>query len=310
MPSPVPAVDEERVVGLRRRLGDRERRRVREAVRRADHEQVEGVLRVQPGQRLARLGLLAGRRPRAARATRRRGSARDISPSLASLTAARTRLPKWVSIHSRVKLFGTATTSSPFEIADGPGLAEPGAVGRVVQRALEPTGHLGPERISSHSESLLHPSVPASFASRKWARAYQRAPGATTGPRRALFHGGLTGFAGLFRRVHTVLHRCGKRWIFGAGNTAPAASRAEFASSGCGTAGCGQPPGRIGVGYTRETGARSASFYDETDLSAERAATEAQARLPCPHGDACRPGDPQAPPGEGPQAALGLTVRG
>ena len=43
---------------------------------------------------------------------------RSESPeSLASLTAARTRLPKCVSIHSRVKLFGTATTSSPFEIA-------------------------------------------------------------------------------------------------------------------------------------------------------------------------------------------------
>ena len=39
-------VDEERVVGLGRRLGDRERGCVREAVRRADHERVEGVLRV------------------------------------------------------------------------------------------------------------------------------------------------------------------------------------------------------------------------------------------------------------------------
>ena len=43
----------------------------------------------------------------------------DSSESLASLTAARTRLPKCVSIHSRVKLLGTATTSSPFEIATG-----------------------------------------------------------------------------------------------------------------------------------------------------------------------------------------------
>ena len=54
MPSPVPAVDEERVVGLRRRLGDRQRGRVREPVRRSDHEVVERVLRVGPGLGLRR----------------------------------------------------------------------------------------------------------------------------------------------------------------------------------------------------------------------------------------------------------------
>src|SRR5581483_2063765 len=43
-----------------------------------------------------------------------------------------------------------------------------------------------------------------------------------------------------------------------------------------------------------------------TDLSAERTPAEAQARVPCAHGDACRPRDPEAPPGEGPQAALRL----
>ena len=40
-------VDEERFVGLRRRLGDRERRCVGEPVRRPDHEEVEGVLRIE-----------------------------------------------------------------------------------------------------------------------------------------------------------------------------------------------------------------------------------------------------------------------
>src|SRR6266516_820081 len=43
----------------------------------------------------------------------------EVSDELASLTAARTRLPKWVSIHSRVKLFGTATSSSPSESVTG-----------------------------------------------------------------------------------------------------------------------------------------------------------------------------------------------
>ena len=46
-------VDEERVVGLRRRLGDRERGRVGEAVRGADDEGVERVLRVDAARRRA-----------------------------------------------------------------------------------------------------------------------------------------------------------------------------------------------------------------------------------------------------------------
>ena len=43
------AVDEQRVVGLGRRLGDRDRGGVGEPVARADDEGVEGVLRVEPG---------------------------------------------------------------------------------------------------------------------------------------------------------------------------------------------------------------------------------------------------------------------
>ena len=59
------AVDEERVVGLRRRLRDGERRGVGEAVRRADHEQVERVLEAHraAGRRLGCAqadGLLSG----------------------------------------------------------------------------------------------------------------------------------------------------------------------------------------------------------------------------------------------------------
>ena len=66
------AVDEERVVGLRRRLGDRERGGVREAVRRADHERVERVLRVDAAAASARGG---GRRRGVERERARHGCA-------------------------------------------------------------------------------------------------------------------------------------------------------------------------------------------------------------------------------------------
>jgi ribonuclease P protein component len=45
----------------------------------------------------------------------------------------------------------------------------------------------------------------------------------------------------------------------------------------------------------------------ETHLPAQRPPAQAQARLPRPDGHSCRAGDPQAPQGEGPQAALCLT---
>jgi hypothetical protein len=44
----------------------------------------------------------------------------------------------------------------------------------------------------------------------------------------------------------------------------------------------------------------------ETDLSAQRAQAEAEARLPCSDGDACRPGDPEAAAREGPEAPVRL----
>ena len=111
------AVDEERVVGLRRRLGDRERSGVREAVRRADHERVEGVLRV---DRAA----VDPRRP-AASAPARHQRGRSSGPParlddeldaaarspVASLMPARISSAKRPSIQSRVKSFGTARTN-------------------------------------------------------------------------------------------------------------------------------------------------------------------------------------------------------
>ena len=50
LPEPHAAVDEQRVVRTRRRLGDRAARGVRELIRGADDERVEGVAGVQPGR--------------------------------------------------------------------------------------------------------------------------------------------------------------------------------------------------------------------------------------------------------------------
>ncbi len=74
------AVDEQRVVGPSRALGDTERRRVREAVGRTDHELVERVAGVQLGTRpgVGGLGLgCAGRAPRRGRRERRPGGRSD-----------------------------------------------------------------------------------------------------------------------------------------------------------------------------------------------------------------------------------------
>ena len=46
----------------------------------------------------------------------------------------------------------------------------------------------------------------------------------------------------------------------------------------------------------------------EADLPAQRAPAEAQARFPRAHVHPCRPRDPQAPPREGPEAALRLAA--
>jgi ribonuclease P protein component len=57
-------------------------------------------------------------------------------------------------------------------------------------------------------------------------------------------------------------------------------------------------------------GARSSfylSFYREADLPAQRAPTEAPARISRPNVNARRPRDPQAPQGSRPQTALGIT---
>src|SRR4051794_35384507 len=96
-------------------------------------------------------------------------------------------------------------------------------------------------------------------------------------------------------------HLSPQLWKEGSGECVATAVSTPFVAAH----GCGQPIAKRCV-YTLSRRAKLARFSlfrgHETDLSAKRAPAEAQARLPRPDGDACRPPDPQAPPLEGPQA--------
>jgi hypothetical protein len=172
------AVDEERVVRLRGRLRDRERRRVREPVRRADHERVERVLRVQAlvGRarrrrrcRLWPIGGLRGRlltlallanlqsdRPLVTRELANRGLDEPEEVSLDPLAR------EVVRDGQDDRLVGHLTTAH---------LVEPGAVGGVVERLLQPVGDLVPEVIGGQLSRALHSAAPTPLARRKERRA-------------------------------------------------------------------------------------------------------------------------------------------
>ena len=175
---PGAAVDEERVVRLRRRFGDRERRCVREAVRRADDEGVEGVLRVEAAALRAGPGSARSRRARPPEPRRPRlracsawGSAAmsvtrssiGRSAPVTSRMAAPIRPRKWPSIQSRVKSLGTPSTKHVVGQLEARDLAEPGAVGRVVEGAPEPAGDLAPQALGRQLDLVLHPAASPSL---------------------------------------------------------------------------------------------------------------------------------------------------
>ena len=103
-------------------------------------------------------------------------------------------------------------------------------------------------------------------------------------------------------RLHTTLHRCGK--------SRPMPRRCPAFHGFFGPADLWTTAGEAVRLYSPAAGIRwpKSLFSDdhETDLSAERTQTEAQAWLPCAHVDAGRSPDPQAPPREGSQAPLGV----
>ena len=169
---PGAAVDEERVVRLRRRLGHRERGRVREAVRRADHERVERVLRVEaaalgpcpagvgpwerrlppprdPPSRLATLGDPELERALVADdvAHCRADQAEEVALDPVARELARD------GEHERLAV--------ELEAAD---LTEPLAVRPVAERLLEPPGDLLPKVLCRQLDLVLHrrPDPPVS----------------------------------------------------------------------------------------------------------------------------------------------------
>ena len=65
----------------------------------------------------------------------------------------------------------------------------------------------------------------------------------------------------------------------------------------------GKNGGLMGAAYTRRFQSRSGLVSHETHLPAEKAQARPYARLPPPDADPRRPPDPEAPSGQGPQAA-------
>ena len=170
------AVDEERVVGLRRRFGDGERGRVGEAVRRADDERVEGVLRVEAaalGPVLLRLDPRDRRRRR--RRARRRGRARGAparrrralgdaqldGPLLAGDVAdGRADQAEEVPLDPvACEIVGNGEDEPLTVQLEAVCLPEPGSVRGVVECPSEPTGNFTPQALRSQLDLVLHPAT-------------------------------------------------------------------------------------------------------------------------------------------------------
>ncbi len=116
-----------------------------------------------------------------------------------------------------------------------------------------------------------------------------------------------------FLHFHTTLHRCGQRVSSGCTRRGRKTDPAHglSAAGGVHIRACGELVRETSSILARAQPARLPSSCSgdlcEADLPAQRAPAEAQARLPCAHVDPRRPPDPQAPPGQGPEAAVRLT---
>ena len=150
------AVDEERVVGLGGCFGNGERGGVRETIRRADHEQVERVLRVHaPVLRRARRRLTNRRRGF------RRNTLADRQADVAFLSRDVTdRCADQAEEVALDPLAREVVRNCEHERVVGEvlafGLRKPRAVRGLVERPLEPTRNLVPESLRSQLDWALH----------------------------------------------------------------------------------------------------------------------------------------------------------
>ncbi len=225
LPQTRAAVDEERVVGLRRRFGDGQRRRVREPVRRPDDEVVERVLRVRSGLTVAH----GCRRRRRDRPVRLAGGLDHLERHL---HLAPERVPHGALEESEEvardpgarELVRDGEHERVLTEGDGLRRGEPHHVGRLVEGVPEPSGDVVPELLCGRLDGVVHALLGTPSGGRRRgehttvARPRPRLECATPISEknviyRAFFH------------LHTDLHSCGQAsWPRPSGRRSPPVS--------------------------------------------------------------------------------------
>ena len=276
-----------------------------EPVRRADDERVEVVLLVQTfdaglfGDLHRGLGALPSRSTRTERSMRR-------SCPVASRTAASMRPRKWLSIHSR-EVVRHRERERLVRKVETLRLREPGAIGLVVEGGSQTLRNLGPQTLCSEQLLPFHagwsfllalPERREHSSVRAGSKASASAPIAQS-----------YRICRSFQAFPSELHRCGKRRNSSCIHWGKRVTRRTF------------PPGVLPVQAVeklirdclsilarRPPGAPQLHphWTRETDLSAQRASTEAEARLPAADVFEGRPRHPEAAARARPEAPLRL----
>ncbi len=209
LPQPGAAVDEQRVVRLRRRFGDRECGRVREAVRRADHEEVERVLRVDVCE-LA-LGALRRLGRGGARTGRQRVGNGQADPPLDARRVADGGLDQAdeMALDPLAReVVRDGDRERVVRQVEALGLSEPRAVRGLIECPLEPTGDFVPQGLRSQLNLALHAGSLAPLQ-------LEGAPNIPASRTRDNVDYGRVRNHDLqgFSNVHIPLHTCGNRLV-------------------------------------------------------------------------------------------------
>ena len=186
---------------------------------------------------------------------------------------------------------------------DAARLLEPGAEGRLVQCPSEPAGDLVPQALSSQLGWVFHP-VSGLLSTRGEARAYQRPSGRSTGAR-ALSAVKNRLFCRDFRvstRVSTPVENVRRE------RRGDPCEQHFRSSPGLWISGSAKGPSILPPSLLPGPGG---SDFEPSDVKRTYQPNVAAASASTASARACRPGpagDPQAPPGQGPQAALGVSA--